>query len=58
MTIPPNRRRMRSQLGSRSNRRSGTKSRIGRLNARPAARMRVLLARYARGEVDHNGREI
>ena len=52
---PPNRRRMRSQLGSRTNRRSSTKK-TGALSQRPKVRMKELLARYARGEVDENGR--
>lgn len=53
---PPNRRRMRSQLGSRTNRRGGTKSAFRQ--ARPKTRMKELLARYARGEVDADGRDV
>lgn len=51
----PNRRRMRSQLGSRTNRRNGTKTARGQL--RPKTRMKQLIARYERGEIDENGRE-
>jgi hypothetical protein len=52
----PNRRRMRGQLGSRTNRRNGTKSGRG-FQQRPKSRMKALLARYARGEIDRDGRE-
>lgn len=52
----PNRRRMRSQLGSRTNRRSGTKSSMR--NQRVKTRMKAMLARYARGEIDANGRDL
>lgn len=51
---PPNRRRMRSTLGSRTNRRNGTKK--GTFT-RPNTRMKALLAGYAAGTLDANGRE-
>lgn len=54
--MQPNRRKMRAQLGSRTTRRSGTKSSMR--NPRVKTRMKDMLVAFSRGEIDANGRDL